>query len=338
MMFSRLVNRRISKSIYSKRSHLHPARSLQECLRAYLHASSSLQSISPLRMPALSPTMESGQITSWKVQTGDRFSAGDILLTVETDKAEVDVEAQDDGYMGPKLFGPGSNDVKTKTIKVGQLIAVLGDEAGDIQGQVDIPQNWSSGLDSKRTNSANATENGKTLPASKTNHLLQQSQASASMSHPSKGILPLSPAVSRLFTEYGLKDTTQIRGTGLHGRITKGDVLAYLGKASSPSGTALKMIQGDAEARATERSKLNPCFSNAMAEQGPPMDGITFRQWITEGLSKLSDRTSNASLPLSFESILKDYPQASPSAKSSQSSSITSPQPIDKYYDGLHNF
>lgn len=50
-------------------------------------------------MPALSPTMTEGNITSWKVKEGDSFVAGDVLLEVETDKATMDVEAQDDGIM-----------------------------------------------------------------------------------------------------------------------------------------------------------------------------------------------------------------------------------------------
>lgn len=50
-------------------------------------------------MPALSPTMTEGNIASWKVKEGDEFVAGDVLLEVETDKAQMDVEAQDDGIM-----------------------------------------------------------------------------------------------------------------------------------------------------------------------------------------------------------------------------------------------
>lgn len=50
-------------------------------------------------MPALSPTMTEGNIAAWKVKEGDEFSAGDVLLEVETDKAQMDVEAQDDGIM-----------------------------------------------------------------------------------------------------------------------------------------------------------------------------------------------------------------------------------------------
>jgi pyruvate/2-oxoglutarate dehydrogenase complex dihydrolipoamide acyltransferase (E2) component len=50
-------------------------------------------------MPALSPTMTEGNIATWKIKEGDSFSAGDVLLEIETDKAQMDVEAQDDGIL-----------------------------------------------------------------------------------------------------------------------------------------------------------------------------------------------------------------------------------------------
>jgi len=50
-------------------------------------------------MPALSPTMTEGNIASWKLKEGDTFSAGDVILEIETDKASMDVEAQEDGIL-----------------------------------------------------------------------------------------------------------------------------------------------------------------------------------------------------------------------------------------------
>lgn len=51
-------------------------------------------------MPAMSPTMNEGGVTEWKFKEGDSFKSGDILLEVETDKSQIDVEAQDDGIFG----------------------------------------------------------------------------------------------------------------------------------------------------------------------------------------------------------------------------------------------
>lgn len=48
---------------------------------------------------------------------------------------------------------------------------------------------------------------------------------------------PLFPSVARLLQEYGVRDPEEIKGTGIRGMLTKGDVLAFLGKASSPTGT-----------------------------------------------------------------------------------------------------
>lgn len=54
-------------------------------------------------MPAMSPTMTEGTVTEWKYKVGDSFSAGDVLVSIETDKASIDVEAQDDGILGKIL-------------------------------------------------------------------------------------------------------------------------------------------------------------------------------------------------------------------------------------------
>lgn len=51
----------------------------------------------------MSPTMTEGSVTEWKYKEGDKFNAGDVLLNIETDKASIDVEAQDDGVLGKIL-------------------------------------------------------------------------------------------------------------------------------------------------------------------------------------------------------------------------------------------
>ena len=60
-----------------------------------------------LPMPALSPTMTSGNLATWKFKEGDSFSAGDVLAEVETDKATVDYETVDDGFIAKILVQEG---------------------------------------------------------------------------------------------------------------------------------------------------------------------------------------------------------------------------------------
>ena len=54
-------------------------------------------------MPAVSPTMTEGKILKWKIQSGDSFSVGDALFSIETDKATVGYEVQDKGFLAKIL-------------------------------------------------------------------------------------------------------------------------------------------------------------------------------------------------------------------------------------------
>ncbi|KAL3823696.1 hypothetical protein ACHAXA_007267 [Cyclostephanos tholiformis] len=78
-------------------------------------------------MPALSPTMESGTISKWNVAEGDSFSAGDSLAVIETDKASMDFEAQDDGVVAKLLVVEGGGEVKC-----GSPIMVTVEDAADV--------------------------------------------------------------------------------------------------------------------------------------------------------------------------------------------------------------
>lgn len=59
--------------------------------------------------------MTEGNIASWKIKEGDSFSAGDVLLEIETDKAQMDVEAQDDGILAKITVQDGSKAVQVGT-------------------------------------------------------------------------------------------------------------------------------------------------------------------------------------------------------------------------------
>ena len=68
----------------------------------------SLPPHSVVSVPALSPTMETGTIARWHVAEGDAFGAGDSIAEVETDKASMEWEMQDDGVVAKHLVAPGT--------------------------------------------------------------------------------------------------------------------------------------------------------------------------------------------------------------------------------------
>jgi pyruvate dehydrogenase E2 component (dihydrolipoamide acetyltransferase) len=75
-------------------------------------------------LPALSPTMETGVLAEWYIQEGSSFAAGDAIAKIETDKASIDFEAQDDGFVAKILMEAGDG----ADIKVGTPILVTVEE------------------------------------------------------------------------------------------------------------------------------------------------------------------------------------------------------------------
>lgn len=78
-------------------------------------------------MPALSPTMTQGNIGTWRAKEGDPIAPGDVLCEIETDKATMDLEAQDDGFLARILIPEG-----TKDVKVGRPLAIIANLKDDI--------------------------------------------------------------------------------------------------------------------------------------------------------------------------------------------------------------
>ena len=79
-------------------------------------------------MPALSPTMEKGNLAKWLKKEGDAVKTGDVIAEIETDKATMEYEAIEDGTLAKIVVPEGTNDVP-----VNQLIAVLAQEGEDVK-------------------------------------------------------------------------------------------------------------------------------------------------------------------------------------------------------------
>src|ERR687892_2047246 len=79
-------------------------------------------------MPALSPTMEKGNLAKWLKNEGDTIKSGDVIAEIETDKATMEVESIDDGTLAKIVVPEGTADVP-----VNQLIAVLAGEGEDVK-------------------------------------------------------------------------------------------------------------------------------------------------------------------------------------------------------------
>jgi len=76
--------------------------------------------VNKLEMPALSPTMEEGNLVKWLKKEGDKIEVGDILCDIQTDKATLGYESQEEGFLA-KIIVPDDS----KGVKLGEVIGVM---------------------------------------------------------------------------------------------------------------------------------------------------------------------------------------------------------------------
>jgi hypothetical protein len=236
--------------------------------------------------------MTEGNIASWKVKEGDSFSTGDILLEIETDKATIDVEAQDDGVLA-KIFEQDG----AKGIKVGSRIAVIG-EAGDDPSSLEIPADDSKPIESesKQESAAPAPEQQEEKQPAK--QPPKEKRATPSQKPPSgpgqNPKYPLYPSVAALLHENHISDAdiSKIPATGPQNRLLKGDVLAYLGSIS----TSYPQEQSK---RISHLAHLD--LSNIKILQQPKPSADT----SAKADAPPAPITSSISLPISLAEVLK---------------------------------
>ncbi|MBX5227996.1 pyruvate dehydrogenase complex dihydrolipoamide acetyltransferase [Rhizobium sp. NLR9b] len=166
-----------------------------------------------ITMPALSPTMEEGNLSKWLVKEGDTVRSGDVIAEIETDKATMEVEAVDEGTVA-KLVVPAG----TEGVKVNALIAVLAADGEDVAAAA-------SGAGSAAPAKAEAPPAPKAEAApAKAESAPAAAAAPASVSAGGNRTFS-SPLARRLAKEAGI-DLSAVAGSGPHGRVIKSDVEA----------------------------------------------------------------------------------------------------------------
>jgi pyruvate dehydrogenase E2 component (dihydrolipoamide acetyltransferase) len=187
-------------------------------------------------MPALSPTMETGNLAKWLKKEGDKVSSGDVIAEIETDKATMEVEAVDEGTLAKIVVPEGTQDVA-----VNSVIAVLAGEGEDVTaaaaGAGKAPPAKPAAAPAKATGApARATQ-----PSPTRGDGVPPSVSRAPSTYPSVGEVAArsaagegekrsgstrifsSPLARRLAKEVGI-DLSRISGSGPHGRVIARDI------------------------------------------------------------------------------------------------------------------
>ena len=170
-------------------------------------------------MPALSPTMTQGNIARWKVQEGDEVRAGDSVAEIETDKATMEFESQEDGYVAKICVGDGAQNVP-----VGAIVAVMVEEKEHVGAFASyVPPAVNAAATDAPPAAQSSSSSTSSLTSSSTTKRTDESGGR------------MWPSVRRLLAESGI-DPLAITPTGPRGMLVKGDVLAAMGLCAAPVG------------------------------------------------------------------------------------------------------
>ena len=185
-----------------------------------------------LGMPALSPTMSHGNLAVWHVKVGDEVSPGDALADVETDKAVLAWENQDDGFVAALLRPDGSKD-----IPVGAPLLILVEEKADVaKFEGYRPQEEGGGAEGAAAAAAAAAPAAAASASSASSSAAAASPASSSSS--SSPARLIGPAAARILRQAGLSLSagSSLPATGPKGTLTKEDAVAAVAAAKSGAG------------------------------------------------------------------------------------------------------
>lgn len=194
-----------------------------------------------LKMPALSPTMSEGTIIKWFKQEGDIIVPGDLIMEIQTDKAVVPYELEEDGTLAKIMVGDSS------VVQVGDLIGMLA-LPGEDWKTVTVPDSTSAPVQAEEVKQVAKQEN---IPK---RHV-----------HPSHdGYLKIMPGASILIKEYQI-DPSSMTEIGPRGFISKSDVKEYIikNKLTPAPVTAVENVTQVVETKATPTNLATNKTSNA---------------------------------------------------------------------------
>mgnify|MGYP001152598375 CR=1 FL=1 len=221
-------------------------------------------------MPALSPTMEKGNLAKWLKKEGDTIKSGDVLAEIETDKATMEVEAIDEGILARIVVPEGTSDVP-----VNDLIAIIASEGEDPKA---IKAESGKAAPARKQEPAPAPEMPKAEPKAEPKSDAQPAPpavaapaaaapAAPAASHDGDRVFA-SPLARRVASQAGI-DISRVTGSGPHGRIVLADVEAAKSGAPLAAPAAAPAAGKPAPIAPPSDDKIKALFEPGSYEEVP---------------------------------------------------------------------
>ncbi len=240
----------------------------------------------PIVMAKLSPTMEEGRVLQWLKQEGDAVELGDAVVEIETDKANMEVEAMGTGVLRKILIAEG------QTVPTGTTLAVLAEADEDIaailaEAERGIGADGDTAAATSPIAAPAATPDAAVEPARR---------AVAPATHGDDGRLKASPLARRMASEAGI-ELAQIPGSGPGGRIIKRDIEAALeaDAGAGPGGGAVE-LGSEVPFERVELSQIRKAIARNLARSLGPIPHFFLTAEIDMGHVLQSRKELNASL------------------------------------------
>jgi pyruvate dehydrogenase E2 component (dihydrolipoamide acetyltransferase) len=277
--------------------------------------------MSSIMMPALSSTMKEGKIVSWSKKVGDKISSGDVALVVESDKADMDVESYEDGFVAAILVKDG------ESAEVGKPVALIAKTKEAIPGIQEYAASMKGGVVPPAAQPVASTSTSAAAPAAAASTSAApailndgrvvasgyaQAQAKAqnidlrtvspsrpdgyitskdlsgatpgapAAYTPTPGTINATPSARKFAAENGI-DLSKVKGSGNFGRVTGDDVLIAAGKKTVPAPEPV------AAAAAPASSK--PAGGAAASATAAVLDGVKPMDGMQKAVAKNMEKT-----------------------------------------------
>jgi pyruvate dehydrogenase E2 component (dihydrolipoamide acetyltransferase) len=233
-------------------------------------------------MPKLSDAMAEGKVLQWLKKEGDRVQGGDVLASIETDKAEIELEAFGSGVLRRILVGEG------ESVPVGQLIAVVAEPDEDISGVLKVaPAAPAVVPPAAQKADVKEVKEEKVEPPAK-----PEAKAAAPAPPPEPAWIPASPIARRMARDAGI-DLAQVKGSGPGGRILERDVEAFRATQAQRQG-GMEVPEGAREFEDKELTTIRKTIATRMARSKAPIPHFTVTVEADMGAAVELRRSLNA--------------------------------------------
>ncbi len=198
-------------------------------------------------MPALSPTMEKGNLAKWLKKEGDAIKSGDVIAEIETDKATMEVEAVDEGVLAKIVIPEGTADVPVNDViglianegEDAKAVAAGGAKPGAKAAAAPVGNGSSNGVapqaDALTVPEGHQYERTPEMkPMGGTAASAAPSSAASAGANGSGARVFASPLARRIAKESSI-DLTLLKGSGPHGRVVERDVKAAIAEGPKPA-------------------------------------------------------------------------------------------------------